>query len=149
MEVPSIVSLCCPSDFVTSRLSGLESNSLDWKSDAVGHGTHCSGTIAAAKNGIGVVGVAPDAELYTVKVFNDNGGFAYGSSIVSAVEECVEAGFNIVSMSLGGPLPNIFEWFAYQNLLENGVISIAAGELLVLAVVAFAPSKLSCVSHPD
>lgn len=130
-------------------MSGLESNSLDWKSDAVGHGTHCSGTIAAAKNGIGVVGVAPDAELYTVKVFNDNGGFAYGSSIVSAVEECVEAGFNIVSMSLGGPLPNIFEWFAYQNLLENGVISIAAGELLVLAVVAFAPSKLSCVSHPD
>jgi hypothetical protein len=63
---------------VTSRLSGLESGRLDWKTDAVGHGTHCSGTIAAAMNGLGVVGVAPDAEIYTVKVFSDNGAFAYG-----------------------------------------------------------------------
>jgi len=40
-------------------------------------GTHCSGTIAAADNGKGVVGVAPDAEIYTVKVFGDNGQFVY------------------------------------------------------------------------
>lgn len=26
----------------------------------------------------GVVGVAPDAEVYTIKVFGDSGGFAYG-----------------------------------------------------------------------
>jgi hypothetical protein len=30
-----------------------------------------------------------------------------GSSILAAVEECQAAGFNIVSMSLGGPFPNI------------------------------------------
>ena len=112
-------------DFVTSRLSGFDSD-LGWKTDTVGHGSHCSGTIAAAKNGIGVVGVAPDAEIYTIKVFDDDGTFAYGendihvllfqrnaafililrlpftgSSIVSAVRQCVDAGFNIVSMSLG------------------------------------------------
>lgn len=30
-------------------------------------------------------------------------------------------------MSLGGPLPNIFEWFSYRNLLNNdGILSIAA-----------------------
>lgn len=59
-------------DFQTFKLSGLVTGDpdLDWTSDAVGHGTHCSGTIAAAKNGIGVVGVAPDAEIYTVRVFD-------------------------------------------------------------------------------
>eukprot|EP00977_Amphora_coffeiformis_P003399 scaffold630_cov174-Amphora_coffeaeformis.AAC.19 len=115
-------------DFVTSRLSGLAGDpDLDWTKDAVGHGTHCSGTIAAARNGVGVVGVAPDAEVYTVRVFDGNGGFAYGSSILSAVQECADAGFNIVSMSLGGPLPNIFEWFSYRNLLEDdGILCIAA-----------------------
>lgn len=108
-------------------MSGFEGNpDLDWTKDFIGHGTHCSGTIAAAKNGIGVVGVAPDADIYSISVFNRRGGFAYGSSILSAVQQCVDAGSNIVSMSLGGPLPNIFEWFAYQNLLDDGVICIAA-----------------------
>lgn len=108
------------------NLSGLDST-LDWETDEVGHGTHCSGTIAAARNGFGVVGVAPEAEIYTVKVFDEDGRFAYGSSILSAVKECADAGFNIVSMSLGGPLPNIFEYFSYRRLLnDEGILSIAA-----------------------
>ena len=49
-----------------------------------------------------------------------------GSSILSAVEKCAEEGFNVVSMSLGGPLPNIFEYFSYRGLLEDGVLTIAA-----------------------
>lgn len=67
---------------MTSRLTGFESSNseLQWKEDVIGHGTHCSGTIAAARNGKGVVGVAPDAEVYTVKVFGSNGAFAFGTS---------------------------------------------------------------------
>jgi hypothetical protein len=41
-----------------------------------GHGTHVAGTIAAARNGIGVVGVAPNVRLASVKVVNDD-GFIY------------------------------------------------------------------------
>ncbi|HHY70306.1 MAG TPA: S8 family serine peptidase, partial [Thermoanaerobacterales bacterium] len=38
--------------------------------DDNGHGTHVSGTIAALDNNIGVVGVAPKAEIYSVKAFD-------------------------------------------------------------------------------
>jgi len=41
--------------------------------DGYGHGTHVAGTAAAPLNGVGVVGVAPEAELVPVKVFDDAG----------------------------------------------------------------------------
>jgi subtilisin len=41
--------------------------------DDNGHGTHVAGTIAAEDNGFGVVGVAPEAELYGVKVLDEEG----------------------------------------------------------------------------
>ncbi|MCX2727008.1 S8 family serine peptidase [Thermomicrobium sp. 4228-Ro] len=41
--------------------------------DRHGHGTHVAGIIGARDNGIGVVGVAPGARLWAVKVFGDNG----------------------------------------------------------------------------
>jgi subtilisin family serine protease len=42
-------------------------------SDAEGHGTHVSGTAAAKDNGFGVVGVAPGARIWSVKVLNKYG----------------------------------------------------------------------------
>jgi len=41
--------------------------------DDHGHGTHVAGTIAAANNGLGVVGVAPGTAVYAVKVLNSAG----------------------------------------------------------------------------
>ncbi len=41
--------------------------------DRHGHGTHVAGIIGARDNGFGVVGVAPGARLWAVKVFGDNG----------------------------------------------------------------------------
>lgn len=43
--------------------------------DVNGHGTHTAGTIAAAANGIGIVGVAPGVRIAGVKTSNDNGFF--------------------------------------------------------------------------
>ena len=43
-----------------------------WR-DVEGHGTHVAGTVAALDNGIGVVGVAPGARLWAVKILNDSG----------------------------------------------------------------------------
>ena len=79
-------------------------NAGPWDQDGHGHGTHVAGTIAAiGNNGMGVVGVVPtgDMQLYIVRVFNNSGGWAWTSSILAAVEACVDAGSNVVSMSLG------------------------------------------------
>lgn len=47
-----------------------------WQPTASDHGTHVAGTIAAAKNGKGIVGIAPNVRLAAVKVVDD-GGFIY------------------------------------------------------------------------
>lgn len=69
--------------------------------DDHGHGTHCAGTIAAPINGLGVVGVAPSAYLYAVKVLNSAGSGAF-SQIISGIDWCIQNRMHIVSMSLGG-----------------------------------------------
>ena len=47
-----------------------------WLPTTSGHGTHVAGTIAAARNGVGIVGVAPNVRLASVKVVSDD-GFIY------------------------------------------------------------------------
>jgi subtilisin family serine protease len=53
-----------------------------WKDDN-GHGTHTAGTIAAAKNGIGIVGVAPNVKIAAIKAGNAE-GFFFPESVVCA-----------------------------------------------------------------
>ncbi|MFZ4896326.1 S8 family peptidase [Plantibacter sp. Mn2098] len=44
-----------------------------WSPSNSPHGTHVAGTIAAARNGVGIVGVAPDTTIASVKVVDDSG----------------------------------------------------------------------------
>jgi len=53
-----------------------------WKDDN-GHGTHTAGTIAAARNGIGIVGVAPGVKLAVIKA-GDKDGFFFPEAVVCA-----------------------------------------------------------------
>jgi len=68
--------------------------------DDHGHGTHCAGIIAALDNDIGVVGVAPEAALYAVKVLNSQGS-GYISNIINGIEWCINNGIQVISMSFG------------------------------------------------
>jgi len=76
--------------------------------DDQGHGSHVSGTIAAIYgNGAGagksgVIGVAPKASLYGVKVLDANGGGNY-STIIAGIEWAVKNGMQVANMSLGAP----------------------------------------------
>ena len=53
-----------------------DTSATGWYPTASDHGTHVAGTIAAARNGVGIVGVAPNVRLASVKVVNDD-GFIY------------------------------------------------------------------------
>jgi subtilisin family serine protease len=66
-----------------------------WSEDYISHGSHVAGTIAAKKDGQGLVGVIPNgAELYVVRVFNDSGdvnqgqGLVYGGTLILAFTQC-------------------------------------------------------------
>ena len=52
-------------------------------SDQFGHGTHTAGTIAAAANGIGIVGVAPNVKIAAIKA-TDSNGFLYPEYVICA-----------------------------------------------------------------
>lgn len=71
--------------------------------DDNGHGSHVSGTIAARENGIGVVGVAPGASLYAVKVLNQNGSGTW-SQVICGIDWVTAnaATIKVANMSLGG-----------------------------------------------
>jgi len=114
-----------PSDCTGSQCSV---DSGAWNQDGHGHGTHVSGTILALRNDLGVVGVNPDGmlPLHMVKVFNDQGGWAYGSDLIWALDQCVAAGAQIVSMSLGGSGSSTAEREAFEQAYANGVLAIAA-----------------------
>jgi subtilisin family serine protease len=70
-------------------------------SDGAGHGTHVAGTIAAAQNGRGVVGVAPDARIMTVKVLDASGSGNFGA-VADGIYYAAANGARIINMSLGG-----------------------------------------------
>jgi subtilisin family serine protease len=100
-----------------------------WAVDGSHHGTHVAGTIAALNNkNKGVVGVLPrkKVKLHIVKVFGDDGAWAYSSTLANAAKKCQAAGANVISMSLGGPLPNATERTTFDNLKAAGILSIAA-----------------------
>lgn len=75
------------------------------------HGTHVSGTIAAAQDGVGVVGVAPGVDLYAIKGF-DAAGSGQTSNLVACVDWSTTNGMDIVNNSWGGggssTLRNVF-----------------------------------------
>ncbi len=98
-----------------------------WDTDGLGHGTHVAGTITAVNNSLGVVGVLPGtANLYIVRVFGDDGAWAYSSTLVDAADHCVSAGAKIISMSLGGSRSSRLEERAFDSYYAQGVLSIAA-----------------------
>ncbi|MDA0184474.1 S8 family serine peptidase, partial [Solirubrobacter phytolaccae] len=69
--------------------------------DGFGHGTHVAGTIAAAANNRGVVGVAYRAKLMTVKVLDDNGGGTTGG-VAEGIRYAAANGARIINLSLEG-----------------------------------------------
>lgn len=115
-------------DLPSTNVSGYNGN-LAWNQDGDGHGTHVAGTIVGiGGNSKGVVGVVPKGiKLYIVRVFGDDGAWAYESDLINALQRCRDGGANVVSMSLGGGKPfGPWEKNAFDSAYSAGVLSIAA-----------------------
>ena len=76
-----------------------------WDAENLEHGTHVAGISAGyAVDGEGAVtfsGVAPDAQVIPMKVFDDSGTGAATTTILAALEDAYRLGVDAVNLSLG------------------------------------------------
>lgn len=120
----------------------LESNLARCKSfidDSIGydsgfHGTHVAGIACGANNGTGIVGVAPEAEIYMAKIFNDKGQTT-ATAERNALEWLAGQNVHVINMSYGGfypiDVPGVKESLdKYRDLIkaiaDAGIIMVAA-----------------------
>ncbi len=99
--------------------------------DDNGHGTHVAGIAAAASNGVGNTGVAPDATLLPVKVLAASGAGSYGA-VAAGISYASEQGAQVINLSLGGPKPSIASdtnslLASLREAAQTSVIVAAAG----------------------
>jgi len=107
------------------------------------HGSHVAGIAAAnryiasgssyveAASSVYAVGMAPDAQLFVMKVFGSKGG-AYDSDYFSAIEDAFVLGADSINLSLGSSEPGWTYDTTYQDILntfvnEDSVVTISAG----------------------
>lgn len=94
--------------------------------DDNGHGTHVSGTVAAAQDGIGMIGIAPSASLYALKVLGANGSGNW-SGIIAALDWVVSHGVSVVNLSLGSATdPGLTVRTAFDNAAGAGIFMVAS-----------------------
>jgi subtilisin family serine protease len=121
-----------------------------------GHGTHVAGIIAAEDNGFGVVGVAPEASLYALKVLDSNGS-GYVSDVILAIQWATDPNNNgyaedrldIINMSLGADRGNIFLKWACNLAYRDGLLLVAAAGNYGSVVYPAAYSSVVAVSATD
>jgi subtilisin family serine protease len=113
--------------------------------DDNGHGTHVAGTIGALDNGIGVVGVAPGARLWAVKVLNSSGS-GYMSWIVAGIDYVAanSASIEVANMSLGCECSSAALDAAISNAVSQGVVFVVAAGNNGNDASTFSPAN-----HPD
>jgi hypothetical protein len=96
--------------------------------DGHGHGRHVAGTIAAIDDGAGVVGIAPGARLWAVRVLNSKGS-GTTSQVVAGIDWVAAraATIEVANLSLGGSASQALD-DAANGLAEAGVaVAVAAG----------------------
>lgn len=89
--------------------------------DETGHGTAIAGIIAAENNTLGILGVAPNVQLYDVKVL-DNQGKGEVNHLIEGIRWCIEQRVNILNISFGlqSETPELKK--AIDEAVDSGII---------------------------
>lgn len=93
--------------------------------DANGHGTGIAGLIGAKDNKDGIKGVFPDAEIYSVKAFDENLKSPL-SRIVEGIYWGIENDMDIINMSFGTTVNSAVLHQAIKDAEATGILLIAA-----------------------
>jgi subtilisin len=117
--------------------------------DLNGHGTHVSGTVGALDNGSGVVGMAPGARIWPVKVLTDAGS-GLNSDVICGIDYVTShaSEIEVANMSLGGSGTDDGNCGASNDDAMHAAIceSVAAG--ITYAVAAGNDSENAANSTP-
>jgi subtilisin family serine protease len=113
--------------------------------DENGHGTHVAGIAAALDNGIGSIGTAPGAVLWSVKVLNADGSGFLGS-ILAGIDFVTSqaAAIEVANMSLGFVGTSAALDAALTSSTNAGVTYVVAAGNSAIDASQFSPA-----SHPD
>ncbi len=93
--------------------------------DDNGHGSHVAGIIAALNNTTGVVGAAPKADLYAIKVLNAAGS-GYISDVIEGIDWAISRNIKVINMSLGCDCDTQSLHDAVIRAKNAGVVVVAA-----------------------
>ena len=118
------------------------------------HGTHVAGVVAGKDDVI--TGVAPNAQLVIMKTFSDIQATARASWILSALEDCVILGVDVINMSLGTGCGFSREtdkeqmWGVYDRIRAAGIsMVVAASNSYSSAYSSDKNGNLGLTSNPD
>ena len=128
------------------------------------HGTHVSGVIAGnrlehieAEDYTGeFVGVAPNAQIVTMKIFSDVEATSHTSWIIAALEDCVTLGVDVINMSIGTSAgfsretDREFESKVYDKIRDRGIgLIVAASNSFNSSYSSDKNGNLPLTSNPD
>src|SRR2546423_506343 len=117
--------------------------------DDNGHGTHTAGTIAAASNGIGIVGVAPNIKIAAIKA-GDAAGFFFPEAVVCAF---VWAGTHHVDVTNNSYFADPFLFNCHNDPVQQAIWAAESRAILFAEqngtrVVAALEKESECLAHP-
>ncbi|HEX8099308.1 MAG TPA: S8 family serine peptidase, partial [Actinomycetota bacterium] len=117
--------------------------------DLNGHGTHTAGTIAAADNGFGIVGVAPKVKIAGIKAGNDE-GFFFPEAVICAF---VWAGSTHVDVTNNSYFADPFLYNCRNDPVQRAIWkaeqrAILYAEQQGVTVVAAAGNESEDLAHP-
>lgn len=102
--------------------------------DGNGHGTHVAGIAAAITgNGAGIAGVAPDASIMPIKVFDESGATRNPTSIPNAIRFAADNGARVINLSLGDGFAKFLGLFDFDQLESAIEYAFSRGSLCIVA----------------
>ena len=93
--------------------------------DVSGHGTSVASVIAAKQNDIGITGINPNAELYSVKILDDQKKESL-SGIIEGIYWCIDHDIDIINMSFGTSVKSEILEQVIKEADKAGILMIAA-----------------------